>query len=154
MADAVETLALAGFLSNEAQYSERAALIVKTWFIDPKTAMHPNLNFAQSIPGRVDGRGIGLIDTYGLVKLVDAVGLLETQNLLSSEDMTVLRQWFEDFSLWMLRSENGKEERRALNNHGVFYDVQLAVFAAFSGDMTANAKNAICGVMKPTKAQA
>jgi len=137
MADAVETLALAGFLSNEAQYSERAALIVKTWFIDPKTAMHPNLNFAQSIPGRVDGRGIGLIDTYGLVKLVDAVGLLETQNLLSSEDMTVLRQWFEDFSLWMLRSENGKEERRALNNHGVFYDVQLAVFAAFSGDMTA-----------------
>jgi hypothetical protein len=25
--------------------------------------MHPNMNYAQMIPGVVDGRGIGIIDT-------------------------------------------------------------------------------------------
>ena len=37
----------------------------------------------------------------------------------------------------MITSENGKEERAATNNHGVYYDAQLMAFSAFAGDMKA-----------------
>jgi hypothetical protein len=37
----------------------------------------------------------------------------------------------------MLTSDNGKEERAATNNHGVYYDAQLMAFSAFAGDMKA-----------------
>lgn len=140
MSNAVETLALAGYFSGDPKYAQRAALVVRHWFIAPDTAMNPNLNFAQSIPGRVDGRGIGIIDTYNLVKVVDAIGLLEAQGALSATDMQMLRNWFAEYSLWLLRSDNGKEERLALNNHGIYFDVQLAAFAAVSGDVTAIGK--------------
>lgn len=140
MSSAVETLTLAGYFSGDTKYSDRAALVLKHWFIDPATAMNPNLNFAQSIPGKVNGRGIGIIDTYRLVKVVDSIGLLDAQGYLSEDDMIVLRQWFADYARWMLRSDNGKKERLALNNHGVYYDAQLAIFAAFSSDVNAISK--------------
>ena len=136
MSKTVTTLALAGYFGDRSSYSERAALLIRTWFTDPDTRMSPHLDYAQSIPGRTDGRGIGIIDTYRLVSVVDASLLLERAGVLNADDMATLRRWFADYALWMVRSENGRDERMARNNHGLYYDTQLAVFATFAGDST------------------
>lgn len=136
-ASAVETLALAAYFSADKRYADRAAVLLRTWFLDPATRMNPNLNFGQAIPGKTEGRGIGIIDTYRFVKLVDSIGVLSEMGALSPREREGLQSWFSDYALWMLMSENGKQERAALNNHGIYFDAQLMAFSAFSGDMAA-----------------
>ena len=93
--------------------------------------MNPNLQFAQAIPGVNTGRGIGLIETRGLVRVVDAIGLLSLSKSLSAADRKGLQDWFSKFLQWMLESKNGRDEAAAKNNHGTFYDVQVVSFALF-----------------------
>lgn len=135
--DDVENLSLAAYFSGDKVYADHAATLVKAWFLDPATRMNSNLNFAQAIPGKTDGRGIGIIDSYGLVKVIDAIGLLDHAGALTAQEIGALKEWFSEYALWMLTSENGKEERAATNNHGVYYDAQLMAFSAFAGDMKA-----------------
>jgi hypothetical protein len=45
--------------------------------------MNPHLNYGQSIPGRTEGRFIGIIDGRSFAVLVDAIALLETSGALT-----------------------------------------------------------------------
>ena len=142
MADAVETLALAYYFSNEAKYGARAAELVRVWFLAPATRMNPHLRFGQAIPGVTDGRGIGLIDTRNLSSVMDAVVLLRGAPGWSDADADTFRQWCRAFLAWMQTSPQGKEEAAARNNHGTWYDAQIAALALFTGD-TALARKTI-----------
>lgn len=133
MTNAVRNLTLAWFFSGKEDYSEKAAELLRVWFLDPETLMNPHLNYGQSIPGRTEGRFIGVIDGRSFAELVDAIALLETSGALSEEEKSGLRNWFEDYFTWLTTSEFGKEEDDYKNNHSVAYDVQACGIAYFLG---------------------
>jgi len=134
MSGAVRALATGWYFTEEEKYAERAALLLRTWYLNADTKMNPNLNYAQAIPGRTKGRGIGIIDTASLVYLIDAVGLLESSTAWTEEDQRGLQSWFRQYVDWLRTSKNGVAESKTANNHAVWYDAQVACFALFAGE--------------------
>jgi hypothetical protein len=128
-----QLLALAWWFTGDKKYAAKAAAFLRTWFIDPATRMNPNLTYAQAVLGVNDGRGIGIIETVSLANVTDAVLMLRKAGVLSGNEQSVIRQWFADYLHWMLTSKNGTDERHALNNHGIWYDMQVLAFSMFTG---------------------
>ena len=131
MASSVHALALGYYFTGNEAWAARAALLLRTWFLDPSTKMNPNLEYAQGIRGITTGRGIGIIDSHSLTEVVDAVGLLSGSKNWNEAEQKDMEQWFAAFLDWLRTSKNGKDEFNAKNNHGSFYDVQTVDYALF-----------------------
>lgn len=134
MADAVETLSLAYYFTGEEKYAERAAVLLRVWFIEKTTKMNPNYEYAQAVMGHNNGRGAGLIDARKFIQVVDSIGLLAGSRAWSKADQQGVQDWVRAFTQWLQRSANGKEEAAARNNHGSWFAATFAAFALFIGD--------------------
>ncbi len=126
----VKVLGLAYYFTEKEDYANKAIEQLKAWFIDPNTRMNPNMNHAQAIPGIIDGRGIGIIDSRLLIGVVDSVELIKPQ--LSERDYSEIVAWFKDFNDWLITSHNGFEEDNWHNNHGTWFDAQVVAFSIFT----------------------
>jgi hypothetical protein len=133
MINSVGLLSLAYYFTGYEPYAEYAAKLMRVWFMNPATKMNPNLNYAQAVPGRSDGRGAGIIDAHGFPELLDAVGLIGSSASWTNDDSAQLKKWFDEYLTWLIESKNGKDEAKAKNNHGSWYDVQAASVAIFVG---------------------
>ena len=133
----VTTLALGYFFTGREDYGAHAARLLRAWFLGDATKMNPHLRYAQAVPGRNVGRAAGIIETHNLPELIDAVGLLAPSKHWRSEDQRGVQKWFDAYLAWLRESPEGRAEAKTQNNHGTWYDVQIAAFALFvdKGDM-------------------
>ncbi len=132
--DDIRALALAAFYSGDPKYAKKANAQLQTWFLRKATRMNPNLYYAQAIPGIVNGRGIGIIDTRVLIDVADSIVLLHNAKALSDRDFKGYQRWYADYTHWLKTSQNGQEEANWYNNHGAWYDAQVTAFSLFAGD--------------------
>ncbi len=130
--DDVEILALAYYFTKEDKYAHWASQVIKTWFLNSETRQNPNLNFGQAIPGKNTGRGIGIIETRGLFRVVDAAVLLQDSRSWTKENHQALQQWFSEYLTWLTESPIGKDEADEHNNHGTHYSIQVIDYALFT----------------------
>ena len=130
----VPTFAAAWKLTKDKRYAAHAAQHLRAWFIDERTRMNPNLQYAQAIKGRATGRGIGIIDTIHLVEVAQAIKVMEKSGVLSVDERARIKQWFADYLQWMTTHKYGLDEREARNNHGTCWVMQVAAFARLTGN--------------------
>jgi hypothetical protein len=132
--DAVAALGAAYEVTGDDRYAAKAVLLLRVFFLDPKTRMNPNFQFAQAVPGVSPGRSWGIIDGLHLVEIPKAVEAMENSSALPPEVLAGLKEWFGSLVQWMASSSNGRKEAAARNNHSVAYYLQMAVFSEFAGD--------------------
>ncbi|SHH37969.1 alginate lyase family protein [Streptomyces sp. 3214.6] len=134
--DSAYDLSLAWYYTGEKRYAVKAGQILRTWFLDPATKMNPNLNHAQFIPCTYDGRAIGIIDfSQSYTSVLDALAILDTGAAgWTRTDRAGMARWNTSFLDWLKDSNFGKQEGAAKNNHGTFYDMQVAALAYATGD--------------------
>ena len=130
----VPALVAAWKLTKDNRYAVHAAEHLRAWFVDERTRMNPNLQFAQAIHGITTGRGTGIIDTIHLVEVARAIEVMESSRALSAAELKKIEQWFVDYLRWMTTSKNGIQERDARNNHTTCWVMQVAAFAHLVGD--------------------
>jgi hypothetical protein len=135
MKDAVAALAAAYACTGDDKYVTKAEQLLRVFFVDEKTKMNPNLDYAQAVLGESTGRSYGVIDTLHLAEVPVAIRVLEKSPSFSPAVDAELKKWFADYSRWMTTAENGVKEMNAANNHSIAFFVQLASFARFTGDV-------------------
>lgn len=129
-------LALAWQHLGDKRFAEHASLLVRTWFLSPETAMNPNLNYSQVRMGhnRNMGNSSGIIEMKDLYFFLDAVRILQNDGFLSTHEQDSLKKWFTKYLYWLQTRPQGQKERSTANNHGLYFDLQVASIAAFLGE--------------------
>jgi hypothetical protein len=133
--------------TKKEKYAQRAVETLKAWFVDEETRMTPSLEYAQMDPGdgEKSGNFYGIIEGVPLVRITEGVKILKENGLVDQETQKGIETWYNKYLIWLQTSEKGignvnagneKEkngERGMPNNHGTFYDVQVAYIADFLG---------------------
>jgi hypothetical protein len=94
-------------------YSRNVVTFLRTFFLDPKSGMNPNMNYGQLVrgPGKAGQSGTftGILDLRGVVKVVNAVLVLRA--LKAQEWMVIdgrMREWMEKYMGWLENSSLGQ----------------------------------------------
>lgn len=131
--DDTTMLAMAWKFFHDKRFAEHGASLIKTWFLNPDTKMNPNLNYAQVRMGhdRNMGSNWGIIEMKDLYFFLDAVRIIQNDGFLSSQEQNMLKEWLAEYLQWLRTSPQGTKERSSKNNHGLYYDLQVASIACF-----------------------
>lgn len=129
-------LTLAWKATGNADYARHAANHLKCWFVDPATRMNPHLRYAQIIMTSRKGKwsSAGIIETKDFYYYLDAVRILIADGFIDNATLSAFKSWLAEFLQWLLTSPHGRRECAKPNNHGLYYDLQVAAIAAFLGD--------------------
>ncbi len=131
---AVQTLAVVYYLSQDEKYATKAAELIRTWFLDHKKGMNPNMTYAQYVPGMTRIRGTGIIDSRRFITGLNAAQIIAESDAWSEKDEKALKRWAMAFAYWLENSINGITESKSQNNHGLWYDMILQATVMYSGD--------------------
>ncbi len=134
MSKHTRALASAYQLSGREEFAKHCALLIRTWFLSPETRMNPNFNCAQWRPGDKSGSSVGIIRGRTILGVMETIRMLEGSSAWTEGDATAWKRWLADYAKWLSTSKLGKDESRRTNNHGTWYDVQVATFAHHGGN--------------------
>ena len=86
---------------HEQRYLERAAEIWRYWFINPATAMNPNLDYSDIYPGQPSG-GIGAVVNFARFSIgMECIRLIEAgdteMKVWTQKDRAAMREWTAKF---------------------------------------------------------
>lgn len=152
MATAVKTLSIAAFLTKNEDYAAKAADVLYTWFINPSTAMNPNLAFAAYIPGHSNGSSSGIIATSFRWnnQVTDAARLLAWSKSWSLQNQSIFDSWNAKYVDWLVSSSMGRGEGRATNNHFTWYTVQSLTLALDTNNLSLASELALAPTLEST----
>lgn len=125
----IGALASAYKLTGDEKYVSHALVHLKAWFINTETFMNPNLQFAQAIKGLFTGRNYGIIDTIHLMEVAQGVIIMENAAVFDISIADGIKQWFNQYIIWLNTSKSGLDEKHVKNNHSTCWAMQVAVFA-------------------------
>ncbi|WP_052948599.1 alginate lyase family protein [Mesobacillus campisalis] len=130
------TLALAWFFTGKKKYAEHGSRILYRFFVNPATKMNPHLKYAQVRKGRNNNQGTskGIIEMKDIYFYLDAVRLFCKANTIPEEHLVLFKGWLSSYLDWLINSPQGKGERLSDNNHGTYYDLQVAAISDFLED--------------------
>lgn len=134
LTQASETLALAYFFTGRPIYAQRAAHLLRVWFLDPATRMAPDLK-GRVFPGRhgFHEHAISPIDVRFMPRIVDTVGLLASSEAWTDDDQEGMVEWFRQFTD-RVRALADAAHRNSGHNIATWYHAQIAAQALFVGD--------------------
>ena len=107
IASRLKHLAVAYYLTGNNNYRNAAVNQIKIWFLDKRTRMLPNFEYAQVLPGYDNNKG----QSYGLAELsrftiiIESIMLLDQAKGLNRKEKRKLKAWFADFQKWILGSK-------------------------------------------------
>jgi hypothetical protein len=94
--------------------------------------MNPNMNHAQVNPSIEGNRGSlqGIIDANDFIFVIEAVSLLYDSSHWPSNYHIHLKQWFYEFSTWIIKNYNA--DAFETTNISTWMDVQRAIYFMFT----------------------
>ena len=131
LANRVEKLGNAYYLSKDARYLKEAEKYLKVWFVDEETKMNPNFNHAQFIKGVNKGRIEGIIDAKIFIRIIEGVDFLNSDKKMDANLLSNLQTWFSDFLNWMEHSSMGEKGFSLKNNIATSFHLQRMVYYIF-----------------------
>jgi hypothetical protein len=141
MCDAVFTLGTAAYLLDDARYASRAARIVQTWFILPRTRMEPNMQHAGTIPGSKGGAasvpGGGVSEGRPLIRAIQGMEFLAKTEAWDPKDEAATRKWFEEYLHWLTPADAAPANRRGGGDNSIWRAALDAAAATFAEDAAA-----------------
>jgi hypothetical protein len=67
------------------------------------------------------------------MRIADCLVLISKSPSWSDQDRSAMKAWWTEYAQWLQTSKIGLEEKKAPNNHGAVYDVQLAAVLVMAG---------------------
>ncbi len=134
LSEITATLTSAWLLTGNTSYARKVEEHLDAWFVNPSTRMNPHMLYSQAIPGRVTGRGVGLIDAYHFVEVARSVEILTNHGEISADRAVQIKEWFTQFLAWMTTHSYGIDEMNRMNNHGTCWVAAAAAFARLTNN--------------------
>ncbi|KAJ7235728.1 alginate lyase-domain-containing protein [Mycena haematopus] len=141
LSDAVLYNSISAVLQNKSSsvYSQNVAKFVNAWFLEPATAMNPNLKFAQMNrgPGGQTGAYTGILDLRGFAKIASGILMLRaTKNSDWTADLdSQMIAWCNEYIGWLDTAPTAQQAAHATNNHGTIFVNQYAALKLIVNDV-------------------
>lgn len=134
MIDCVCTLALDGHSNGNAASFDHAHRLVRTWFLDPATAMIPDGAYAR-LAAIDSSRNVleAAIDFRDFYPFLDAISLLQRNDRLSSAEIQQLEEWFDAFLAWLADDSVSFLREYSTRSACTWYHLLMLAIAAYRG---------------------
>lgn len=133
MCKRLRVLSIAFFLTEKEEYYQAYLKQLRAWFINRRTYMTPQLEYAQVIKGhnRNKGSGAGLVTVDNFHTVLESFRLVDMIKPVDRRTKRKTVNWFSQFLNWMLCSDLGSTARKGNSNIALLYDVAALDIALF-----------------------